>query len=402
MHDSYAFSNLSSASDNPRFFNRRGPEQMNILAQAQISNEGHPSTRNVIVTQPGTNFVMTSLFYYILLSFGVRSDALHLHPVVRPQTAVTPHFLKGMLTPNAAIAVNAHRVDNIGVCSCKFYQHCYTNSCGLSVWVWITCVSMLVLAIAGVMRNEATQQNMVGSLENASLPKTPRPSLVGRGSVQASVDSSGVHEDEAIWRSRVYIDVVGAFFFMAGSPFFIYQSLTTSCLFYYRVGTGLWIPGCVAYMIAPSSDFHEASLSGKLSDSLQIGGLLCYIIGCSLPFDGTEERVISWLPTINLLFLTAGILLTIDTAKTCTAACVDPASGFTSANSYDVCIALSFLLAAILGGYGQNTTEILVGLYMWAVGSCVCLLRASQGLASYRSSKEEVRASSLAGPIATR
>jgi hypothetical protein len=126
---------------------------------------------------------------------------------------------------------------------------------------------------------------------------------------------------------------------------------------------------------------------------------MCFLVGCSLVAFGNEESVLRFLPSANALFLAGSALLLVDSLvvlwshrrrciffdklPACCCCHDDNDEGDNcNANANDsahygigsLVIAVSFVFAGILGGYGESSGEVRTGMFGWLIGSVVGLL----------------------------
>lgn len=200
-------------------------------------------------------------------------------------------------------------------------------------------------------------------------------------------DDSKETYDQEMRATRILL--AGGILYVGGSPWFVYQAYAEeNWLLFYRLGCGIWIPGCLIYMVGPLQCFSSSDCSGKLSAVFQIGCVVSFIVGCLLAFSGGEERVLEVTPAINELFLLGSACCAADALKLARSSWPN---GLGLQNYMDLLISTCFMLAAILGGWTTGDSMIFGG-YFWLFGSLLCLVGPLHTMRSLRRSRfAEVR-----------
>lgn len=168
----------------------------------------------------------------------------------------------------------------------------------------------------------------------------------------------------------------GAFMFVLGSAFFVYEEIAPQWLLFYRIGCVIFIVGCFAYLLAliTCMSSSEYALSNKISDVAVALGMTLFIVGCGLAFGGEEKFVLQHLNAMNWMFLVGSLLLFADAVKcSVTAQFMD---GVSMGNYLDIGASLCFVIGAIFAGkfYKETPFWVMEGMLFWLLGSCVCVV----------------------------
>jgi hypothetical protein len=175
------------------------------------------------------------------------------------------------------------------------------------------------------------------------------------------------HDEHPLETREVYgygqgYNLGGAACFSVGSIGFIWSSWTENWLLPLQCACGIWIAGCLLFLQPFVIRQLRPNCSCSRSDFCQSSCLLLFLVGCALAF-GLEEDVLRKMGSINVLFLTGSILLLVDVLLTLLVE-RDQKPGV-----MDSIIAVSFVYAACLGGYGKEISVVRAGMFGWAVGS---------------------------------
>jgi hypothetical protein len=224
--------------------------------------------------------------------------------------------------------------------------------------------------------------------------------------------SEAVDDDEVAASSKTPItqrtstttllfNLVGSVFFFAGSIGFIWSTWTDEWLRPYQSGSNLWVLGSICFLLPLLALWktryyaHNGDLCSYVSSCWSraelclFGGLMCFIVGCSLGATGwSEKSVVGFLNPINALFLTGCALLLVDCLmvawshqKCNTVACRPDEDDDDDDDDGDsapfpfigLVVAGSYVFASVLGGYGGSQGVVRVGMFGWIVGSIVGL-----------------------------
>jgi hypothetical protein len=165
----------------------------------------------------------------------------------------------------------------------------------------------------------------------------------------------------------------GAACFSVGSIGFIWSSWTEKWLLPFQCACGIWIAGCLLFLQPFLIRQLRPNFSCSRSDFCQSSCLLSFLVGCALAF-GSEEDVLRKIGSINALFLAGSILLLVDVLLTLLLE-RDQKPGV-----MDSIIAVSFVYAACLGGYGKEDSVVRAGMFGWIVGSIASAVDPSRRL----------------------
>ena len=194
------------------------------------------------------------------------------------------------------------------------------------------------------------------------------------------------------------VSLISAMFYTLGSLGFIWSSWdSNNWLLPCQWACGIWIWGCLFFLLAIfvdpllffvsnnnpqggnqiDQDFRNFASCPSLSQVYQSLSASSFLIGCCFAF-GSESDVIENLAIINALFLVGSLALLMDLIGNLFQMYVSLKHSHGQGNRprmttlelvLDAVVALSFVFAAILGGYGQSDNHVRIGMPGWTIGS---------------------------------
>jgi hypothetical protein len=212
--------------------------------------------------------------------------------------------------------------------------------------------------------------------------------LGSRGARRSSIFASVVKQEEDPTNTYAIakIHLFAAVMFVLGSAFFVYEEISSQWLLYYRIGCGLFITGCVAYLsavVSSSGGLTDSghNISSKVSDALVVVSMVLFIAGSALPLYGEERDVLRVFALISWLFLAGSILLLVDAMKCAVSSHVTDV--ITLSNYLDLATTICFVSGAVLAGkfYREAPFFVEEGMILWLIGSCCCCIGPTRVLA---------------------
>ena len=140
----------------------------------------------------------------------------------------------------------------------------------------------------------------------------------------------------------------------------------------WRLGAGLWIGGCVAYLWPPLRSEYLRD-GGHVSNALQVGGMLGWAVGSAFAFHddtdiGAQACNAGYLGGSALLLLDALLQARQLSSATCS-------RGEKVSLIADLLAGIFYVLAGAFGGYATHLSLIRFGNVCWLIGSVISGVR---------------------------
>lgn len=172
-----------------------------------------------------------------------------------------------------------------------------------------------------------------------------------------------------------HVSLLGGVLFVSGSAFFITSSVRDVWILPYQIGCGIWICGCVAFLLPVCSRIRRAPLDHSVH--LQGFCMLAFLCGCIVPFCGADDAAQApLLPVINALFMAGSAAALLDAllawllrAQMTERGCDRPRG----LELLDLAVSLCYCVAASLGGFGEHAWLGTFAMCFWTVGSGLLL-----------------------------
>jgi hypothetical protein len=185
-------------------------------------------------------------------------------------------------------------------------------------------------------------------------------------------DGSSAHDGTATVAA-----LIGSICYTIGSFGFIWSSWDPEdWLIPFQFGCGVWIVGCVAFGIAIGLEAH-----GCRRHSTKWWQTVCtvchstcqltFLVGCGLAFGGNEDEIAERVSIGNALFLAGSLALVIDVVLVYLHSPRKKEDFFVAraAAPINILVVISFVYAAVVGGYGGTTATLRAGMFGWVIGS---------------------------------
>ena len=167
---------------------------------------------------------------------------------------------------------------------------------------------------------------------------------------------------------RAGLELAGALAFVIGSCYFLESSLSgTGWLSPYQRGCTVWVPGCLAYLLAllpSSSERRKLTAIQLIGPLLNAGCMCCFTAGCALSINAADETAaLQVAAQVNAWFVSGSVCVVLQS--------LFEAPGNIRTQPWAVVVSMSstgcYLSAAVLGGYYSN--HLVAGMCFWVVGS---------------------------------
>jgi hypothetical protein len=128
----------------------------------------------------------------------------------------------------------------------------------------------------------------------------------------------------------------------------------------------VWIGGNVAFVIAIGLEVHARRHLTWWQTVCTVCHSTCqltFLVGCGLAFGGNEDEIAKRIVIIDALFLAGSLALVIDLVlvyRHSRKECFAP---------INVLVVISFVYAALVGGYVGTTAALRAGMFGWTIGS---------------------------------
>jgi len=217
---------------------------------------------------------------------------------------------------------------------------------------------------------------------------------------------------------NLYLEAGAVVVSVVGAIGFLWSSWdATNWLLPLQWGCGLWIVGCTLFMGSLIITRHQRLVMEQqkphvdganrlscssfflsrwtVSEICQLACQLLFLTGCTLVM-GTEAQVLERLPASSNIFMTGSLLLVVDGAWTVRSLSREADTAERRAHrlawealAWNSVVALCFVYAAILGGYGKTPSIIRAGTPGWMLGSLAAGVVPFRNLLRKRHSEKE-------------